>query len=351
MALSLTCPRCHEPQTVPDRDAGITISCPKCQAEYRAAPPAPPGGARPPRVRPRFFGLLALVVVGGLAAYLVFGTSRPTDYVDPAGVFTAHFPDTPATEIVATADPMILRWGERVTRAKAGGREYAVAVLDAINMGDQEVGPASRDAQMLSVVVLAATNSDGKTVFDRPATHDGHVARETVIVNNDDGRLTALRAVVGERSALRLTVTGSGDRDKPAAFLETATAFFDTVRPGPNFGPPVLGDPVVVSAAGLGAAYRTDPKTADAAYKDRWVRVTGPVTAAGADWTTFEMDTGGTVIAVRRAPRGRLSVPVRVGAGTVTVTGKCEGMPELAPGTAPRIVLADATVIRPASGK
>ena len=125
-------------------------------------------------------------------------------------MFTARFPDTPATEIVATADPMILRLGERVTRAKAGGREYAVGVLDAINMGDQEVGPASRDAQMLSVVVLAATNSDGKTVFDRPATHDGHVARETVIVNNDDGRLTALRAVVGERSALRLTVTGSG---------------------------------------------------------------------------------------------------------------------------------------------
>ena len=321
MPLSLTCPKCHEPQTVPDEDAGRPVRCPKCQAEYTASPPA----AAPPGRRSRWV-VLAILVIVGLAAYLVFFMARPTDYADPAGVFTAKFPDAPEIETVTTADPVLLKWGEQVTRAKTGGREYAVAVLEGINMGDQEVGPASRDAQMLSVVVLAATNSGGQTVHDRPATHDGHVARETVSFNDDDSKLTALRAVVGERSAVRMTVTGSGDRDNPGAFLDAAAGFFDTVRLGPAFGPPVLTDPVAVSAVELGAAYRDDPKAADAKYKDKWVRVTGPV-AAVADGTTFELDAGGTAISVRRAPRGRLSVPVRKGAGTVTVTGKCQMEP------------------------
>jgi hypothetical protein len=297
------------------------------------------------------FSLLALIALSGLAAYLVFGASRPTEYTDPAGMFTAHFPDTPATETVAIADPTILRWGEQVTRAKAGGREYAVAVLEEMNTGDQEVGPAARDAQLGSVVVVVPTNSNGKTVLDRPATHDGHVAREIVIVNKDDGRLTAVRAVVGERHALRMEVSGSGDRDQAAAFLEAAAGFFAGVHPGPPFGSPVLADPIAVSAADLEAAYRADAKAADATYKDRWVRVTGPVAAVGADKTTFELDAGGARVVVQRAPRGRLSVPVRQGAGSVMVTGKCQGISAPAGEATSRVFLADATVIRPATGK
>jgi hypothetical protein len=339
MPLSLTCPQCHEPQTIPDEDAGKTARCPKCQAEYPASP-------APPRRRARSLVLGLLVLAGGLVAYFAFFHDRPTDYADPAGVYTAHFPDTPQTETVATADPVQLRWGEQVTRARTFRRDYTVAVLDGINMGDQEVGPASRDAQMLSLVVLAATNSNGKTVHDRAVTHQGHAARETVIVNADDGKLTALRAVVGERSAVRMTVTGSGDRDNPVPFLEAAAGFFDTVRLGPAFGPPVLEDPVAVSAADLGATYRADPKAADARYKDRWVRVTGPVSAVGADGTSFELDGSRTVIVVQRAPRGRQSVPVRPGDGTVTATGKCQGMDPDG-----RLVLADATVVRPPNGK
>ena len=347
MPLSLTCPRCYEPQTVPDEDAGRTVRCPKCQAEYLAAPVAPPGPPKSERrTGPLLLGVLALLAVGGLVAYLVFGMARPTDYADPAGLFTAHFPDAPETETVSTADPTVLRWGERVTQARAGGREYAVAALEGINMGNQEVGPASRDAQLLSVVVLAATNSNGKTVLDRPATHEGHVARETVIVNADDGELTALRAVVGEQAAVRMTVTGSGDSDNPAAFLDSAADFFNGVHLGPGFGRPVVTDPVAVSAAALGAAYRADPAAADAKYQGRWVRVTGPVATVGPDGTTFELDAGGTTIEVQRAPRGRLSVPVRKEGGTVTVTGKCRGM-----GAGARVVLTDGTVIDPPDGK
>ena len=106
-----------------------------------------------------------------------------------------------------------------------------------------------------------------------------------------------------------------------------------------------------MSAADLGAAYRADAKTADAKYRDHWVRVTGPVTAVGTDGTTFELDAGGAIIDVHRATRGRLSVPVRKGSRPVTVTGKCQGLSDPAAGATPRIVLADATVARPAAGK
>jgi hypothetical protein len=105
---------------------------------------------------------------------------------------------------------------------------------------------------------------------------------------------------------------------------------------------------VSVSAAELGAAYRADPKAADASYKDRWVRVNGAVAALGADGTTFDIDAPRATVAVRRGPHARLSVPVRK--GSVTVTGKCLGVTEPpGAGEALRITLTDAIVVRPPS--
>lgn len=169
-----------------------------------------------------------------------------------------------------------------------------------------------------------------------------------MVVGRGNGHLTAVRLVVGERFGVRLSVTGSGDRRQPDAFLDAVAGFFDTVRLGPEFGPPVLESATVVSAADLGAAYRTDPQAADATYKGRWVRVTGPVAALGPDGWAFELAAGGTPIAVQRAPRGRSSVRVRAGGESVTVTGKCMGATEPVAGAGPRIVLANATVARPA---
>jgi hypothetical protein len=261
-------------------------------------------------------------------------------------MFTARFPDTPETRTLSTANPAALRWGEQVTQARAGGREYAVAVLDGLNAGDQEVGPATRDAQAKSVILLAATNTDGKVVHQRPATHEGHAAQEVLIAHRGDGGLTALRVVVGERSCVRIGVTSSEDASNPDAVLDSAAAFFDTVHLGSAFGPPVLEDPVAVSAEELGAAYQADPKAADARFKDRWVRVTGPVTAVGEDGTTLEMDARGAAIAIRRLPRGRGSVRVQQGGATVTVTGLCQGLLEPATGVGPRIGLNDGVVVR-----
>lgn len=321
------------------------VRCPRCQTEFPAIPSTLPGGPTPGRRSSRLF-LLPVVVVAlaGAGAYLAFGMSRPTEYADPAGLFTARFPDVTQTETLMEADPTVLRWGERVTSARAGGREYAVTALEGINTGNQEVSPASRDAQLLSIVVLASTNANAKTILDRPASHDGHVARDIVMVNADDGRLTALRAVAGEHSAVRMTVTGSGDRDNPMAFLDEAVKFFDTVDLGPAFGPPVIEDPVAIPAAELGAAYRADAAGADAKYKGHWIRVTGPVAAVGPGGTTFDLNAGGTTIEVRRAARGRLSVPVRTAGATVTVTGKVQGLQPADAGPG-RLVLTDATVI------
>jgi hypothetical protein len=216
-----------------------------------------------------------------------------------------------------------------------------------LNPGDQEVGPVTRDAQTGTVVLLAATNSDGKVVHQRAATHEGHAAREVLIIGRSDDQLTAMRVVVGERCCVRIAVTGSDDGESPDAALDAAAEFFNAVRLGPGFGPPILEDPLVVSAADLGAAYLADPAAADARFKGRWLRVSGPVTTVGADGTTLDLDAGGAAITVQRMPRGRQSVRVRQGGESVTVTGKCQGRSDPAAGQVPRVRLTDAVVIRP----
>ena len=351
MPLSTTCPACREPQIVPDEDAGRTVRCPKCQTEYTAAPARP---ARAAESKSRSgvplvaLLLVALVAIGGAVAYFAIDRSKPADFADPDGVYTARFPNSPEAAKATPANPMAMVWGERVTRAKVGSREYTVAVLDGLNPGDQEMGPATRDAQIEMVGVMTATNLDGKVVHQRPVTHEGHAARELLLVDRDS-RATAVRLVVGERSCVRMAVSGAGDRDKPDAALDAAGAFFNAVHLGPAFGPPILEDPVAVSAADLGAAYRADAKAADARFKGRWVRVTGPVTAVAPEGTALEMRAGGATIAVQRAPRARMSVQAR--AGTATVTGKCTGMAEPAAEGGPVITLTDAVVARPPNPK
>lgn len=108
---------------------------------------------------------------------------------------------------------------------------------------------------------------------------------------------------------------------------------------------------MTVSAADLATAYRTDAKAADARFKDRWVRVTGPVTAVAQDGNALEMRTGGVTISVQRAVRARMTIQVRKGAAPATLTGKCSGVTETAPETGPVITLTDAVVARPPNPK
>ena len=293
-----------------------------------ATPPAPR------RRGPLILALLALAAAGGAAAYFIVTQSRPARYADPKDYFSADFPSTPTTTTTATANPMLLIWGESATKAKSGGKEYAVVVQDGLNSGDQEYGPATRDAQTNSVLTLAATNLNGDIALDRAATHEGHIAREVVLVGRGDGKLVAVRQVVGEKAGVRMTVTGSGGKPQAEAFLNAAGEFFGKVRLGAAFGPPVLEEPTAVTAADLAAAYKADAAAADAKYKGKWVRLTGTVTAAGDN--TFEMNT----LAARRAARGRLSPRVKAGM-SVTATGYCEGMAD------GKIVVTEAVVARP----
>jgi hypothetical protein len=270
----------------------------------------------------------------------------PTDYTDPDGILSARFP-SPVTSDRTDGNPLVLKVGERLTRGAAAGKEYSVAVLDSLNTGDQEVGPAGRDAQVNSALAIVLANNNGNKLVDRPATHEGHAAREVAYVSRDDDRLTALRFVGGEDYVVRMAVTGSGDRAGGEAFLNQAAGFFDGVHLGPGFGPPVLEDPLTVSAADLAAAYQADRAAADAKYKDRWLRVAGRVRTVGSDGQEFELDAGGAVVVVRRAARARMSVPVRRAGELATATGKCRGLdPAAAPGL--RVVLENATVLRPA---
>lgn len=306
-------------------------------------PPVPRPKARG-WVGPVVLGVLVLAAAGGAAWYYVSTRTEPTDFAEPAGLFTARFPNPPTTTTVTEPDAKMLVVGERVTKAAAGGTEYAVAVLEALGGGDQEVSPATSAKQANMALVMMASNTNGDLVHQGAATHDGHAGREAVIAARDGGRLTAVRLVVGEKLGVRMTVTGPGDKANPAAFLAAAAPFFDTVRLGPAFGPPVA-EPVAVTAAELGAAYQADAKAADERFKGRWVRVTGPVRDTAADGTAFEFDAGGATISVQRAPRGRLAVPVRKGAEPATATGKCLGVTD--PAAPHRVSLADAIVIRP----
>src|SRR5439155_16778414 len=118
-------------------------------------------------------------------------------------------------------------------------------------------------------------------------------------------------------------VTGPGDKDKPAEFLDRAAEFFGGVHLGAVFGPPIVDEPPAVSATDLAAAYRADARAADAKYKDRWLRVTGSVRAVTKDKTEFTMAAGEGVIVVKRAAPARMTAPIRGAGAVVATTGKC----------------------------
>lgn len=326
MPLALTCPKCNAPQTVPDEASGTTVRCPTCQADF-SAEPLPPLVVPPPerpRVLPWVIGLL-LVAGAGVAAYQLIDTSKPTDVTDPTGMFAARFPNEVEIKAVSTAEPMRLLWGEQLYRTNAGGKDYSASVLDGVNAGDQPYGTQTRDTHINEAIVILLTKLDGQILLDRRVEHQGHLAREVALVSRDDGKLTALRVLAGEHHIVRLAVTGSGNKDKAGEFLDKAGEFFNDVKVGVAFGPPITADPPAVTADELNAAYWADRKAADAKYKDKWVRVTGPVHAAGEDRTSFTMRAGQSFIDVHRAPPGRRMVAVPDKGESVTVTGKCEG--------------------------
>jgi hypothetical protein len=344
MPIALTCPKCHAPQTVPDEAAGQTVRCPSCQVEFPAelTPPAP----SPPKRRVRLWVIGLVVVAIGLPAYLFISRPIPTDFTDPNGIFSARFPDRPEAQTVTQAKPLLLRWGEQLYRAKVWQKVYLVAILDGLNAGDELYGPSSRDTHINGVVVVTITNANGKQIFERPATHEGHHAQEVVFVGRDDGKLTALRVLAGEHHVLRLAVTGPGDADKPTGFLDGAAEFFDGVHVEAGFGPPIMNDPPAVSATDLAAAYKADAKAADEKYKDRWLRVTGSVREVARDGTVLLMEAGKSVVVVKRAPQARRTVPVQGPGKQVALTGKCRGL-EAGAATGARILLEDAIVARP----
>ncbi|HYH63070.1 MAG TPA: hypothetical protein VD866_00080 [Urbifossiella sp.] len=282
-----------------------------------------------PKSRRTQWFLAAVVVLGAAAgggwfAYQqgYLGISNPADYADPDGVFTARFPNTPAPTTVTPANPKLLIWGERGMKASVGRREYAVTVQDGLSRGDEEISPNTRDSQADVLLVLLASNSHGDIVHRRTVTHDGHAGREVAIAGRDDGKVMAVRIVVGEKCAVRITVHGPGDKGNPEGVLNDAAGFFESVKLGPAFGPPILEDPQTVSAVDLAAAYKSDLAAADGRFKGRWLRVSGKVTQVGD--RAFEIDAG---VAVRRAPEAKREVSVRTG-GVVTATGKCEGFIE-----------------------
>lgn len=300
-----------------------------------------------PKPRRRLQWFLAAVVVlaaAGGAGWFVYqngylSVSNPADYADPDGMFTAKFPNPPAATPVTAANPKFLVWGERGVKASVGRREYAVTVLDGLNRGDQEISPVTRDEQARDLLVLLAANSNGDSILNRAVTHDGHAGREVVIAGRDDGKVMAVRLVVGEKCAVRMTAHGRGDKGNPEAVLADAAGFFDSVKLGTAFGPPILEDPTAVTAAELAAAYKSDAAAADGRFKGRWLRVTGEVTEVRD--RAFDLDAG---VVVRRAPEARREVAARQGGG-ITATGKCEGLVEN------RVTLADATVLfTPGSG-
>jgi len=284
--------------------------------------------------------VLAAAGGGGWFAYQngYIGVSNPADYADPDGVFTARFPNPPVATSVTAADPKMLRWGERGVKASVGRRDYAVTVQDGLNPGDLEPGPWGRDRQADMLLVLLASNSHGDVVHRREVKHEGHDGREVVIAGRDDGKVMAVRVVVGDKCAVRMTVHGPGDKANPEAALADAAGFFESVKLGPAVHQAVLAHDAASSAVLVAMLYRANASLSDERYKGKWVRLTGTVTDVVADGS-FTIDGG---VAVRRAPPARMSVPVRKDA-RVLVTGKCEGLIE------GMVVLTDAVVSRPPS--
>jgi hypothetical protein len=302
--------------------------------------------SNPPKRRasPSAIGLILAVGVllaTGLSAYLAF-RPLPTDFTEPDGIFSTRFPNRPEAEIVSQANPMLLRWGEERYRANAWGEEYSVAILDGMNSGAELYGPATRDKHINDVLIVSVTNAGGRQLLERQTTHEEHPARE-VLFASQDGKLTALRVVVGERCALRMMVSGLATGKEPAASLDEAGEFFAGVHLGAEFGPPVVDDPLVVSAVDLVAAYKADSDAADANYKDRWLKVTGSVGDVAQDGTQFLMNADESVVVVKRARPARMTV--RLNPGTeATTTARCRGLEDSSSDR--RILLDEAIVAR-----
>jgi len=286
--------------------------------------------------------VVGVMLVAGLAGFLVFRPT-PTDFTESNGIFSTRFPNRPEAETVSQANPLFLRWGEQRYRATAWLKEYSVAVLDGLNPGDQLYGPATRDKQISDALVITVSNSSGKQLLERQATHEDHAAGEVVFAS-PDGKLTAVRVIAGERGALRLVVSGPATGNEPAAFLDQAGEFFAGVHLGSGFGPPIIDEPAAVSAADLVSAYKADADAADAKYKDRWLQVTGHVREVAQDGTEFLMEADEGLVVVKRATRGRNSVRLNPGRDA-TITGRCRGLEE---GTSKdrRVLLDEAIVAR-----
>jgi hypothetical protein len=105
-----------------------------------------------------------------------------------------------------------------------------------------------------------------------------------------------------------------------------AEKFFDTVRVGPAFGPPLDAAPPAVPADALAAAYRADPAAADAKYKGRYLDLTARVTGLRTDNT-------GRVVGVESGAHGHV-LEFFIPAGrdgfkpgdSLFLTGQCEGL-------------------------
>jgi hypothetical protein len=320
------------------------VRCPNCQAEYpsQGASPAPDQPKRRTGLLAIGLILLGVLLVAGLSGFLVFRPT-PTDFTEPNGIFSTRFPNRPEAETVSQANPMWLRWGEQRYRATAWLKEYSVAILDGLNPGDQLYGPDTRDKQISDVLVITVSNASGKQLLERQTIHEDHPAREVVFAGSD-GKLTAVRVIVGERGALRLMVSGPATGSEPASFLDQAGEFFAGVHLGAGFGPPIIDEPSAVSAADLVSAYKADANAADAKYKDRWLQLTGHVREVAQDGTEFVLEADEGLVVVKRATRGRNSVRLNPGRDA-TLTGKCRGLEE---GTAKdrRVLLDEAVVAR-----
>src|SRR5262249_30249451 len=138
MPIPRRCPKCDAPLPTPNEAAAGPIRCQSCQAELAAESgpssgvgrggyeSANPSARRPTRRALRLVGVLGIgAVLAALAACLYFGWSTPTEFTDPDGVFTARFPNRPTVKAVAEAQPLLLRWGERLYRTNVLWEEYS----------------------------------------------------------------------------------------------------------------------------------------------------------------------------------------------------------------------------------
>jgi hypothetical protein len=266
MAVTLSCPECDRDLEFPESFLGKKLRCRKCRHEFWAERPrseseddedeprdrkrsrrpaedddADAAPARGPKTKSRLplilglAGLGVLLIGGAVAAFLAFGGSGGREFADPDGVFTASFPGQPSA--ATTTPPQPNRWGEKVYSTKVGGITYSVEVLDP---GDALGADARTPRAVLDVVRIYALRDGNGTEIDRNTdAHRGYPAEQVLFRSGDQTRATFLRTVVGGRYVLRLLVAGPmTDADKAGALRSKALAFFDSVAPGPAFGPP-----------------------------------------------------------------------------------------------------------------